>query len=306
VQIFRASGATRELIPALLNLAILRRQASRLDDSIAAAEEAERIARATGHRRLLSRSISEIGITLQESGRHREALARQEEALAIAEEIGDLSMQAVALNACGTMQVELGGTELARTLLERGVALARRAGNAMDEALLLGNLGVAELLLGRPGAARSAFEEALAIALRIDDAAQVASMLSSLSSVCVEVKRLDEALDYARRAVAAGSAAGEGRALAVLEMQLASVLGRMGDPAALGMLRQVRSRLASAGDPYTVMACLCEEARVLVASGLAADEELAHAERIAAALGLEETSELVKTVHELRDAARAR
>jgi tetratricopeptide (TPR) repeat protein len=137
--------------------------------------------------------------------------------------------------------------------LTRGVADARAAGDRRLEMLALRELGGdVPVAHGLPISYCAAnLESGLRIAESLGDRASEAQLLSRLAIIAANRLRLDAALDYAMRAVAAGRAAADDQALAAGLDGLKLVYLSLGDTSSLaGVIAELDPLLRRVGDLF--------------------------------------------------------
>ena len=144
-----------------------------------------------------------------------DAIALSTQALEAAERGGDAEVRARALVVRARAREAAGANEAALADLTEGLASARAAGDRRLEMLALRYLGGDFSASRALPVATSYLETGLRIAISLGDRASEADLLARLTIIAETRLRLDAALEYARRAVIAGRAAADERALAV-------------------------------------------------------------------------------------------
>jgi tetratricopeptide (TPR) repeat protein len=164
-----------------------------------------------------------------------DAAALATQALAAAERIGSTEVSARALVLRGRAYEAADAAAAAFADLTRGVADARAAGDRRLEMLALRELGGdVPVAHGLPiSYCASHLESGLRIAESLGDRASEAQLLSRLAIIAANRLRLDAALDYGLRAVAAGRAAADDQALAAGLDGLKLVYLSLGDTSGL-------------------------------------------------------------------------
>ena len=151
-----------------------------------AASRAAAAAQAQGARHLLARARFEEGSNLQNIGRMDEALAALEEAERLFEEAGDLRGMAGSMNNRALVIAGRGDLDGAEKLSNEALAAYKSIGNLSGEALMLGNLGNIEYFRGNLGAARRRWEETLPTYREINEKVGEGQMLNNIASVLGE------------------------------------------------------------------------------------------------------------------------
>ena len=180
-----------------------------------------------------------------------DAIALSTQALDAAERSGNAEARARALVVRARAREAAGANDAALADLAEGLAGARAVGDRRLEMLALRYLsGDFAATRGLP-AATSHAETGLRIAMSLGDRASEADLLARLTIIAGFQLRLDAALDYARRAVAAGRAAADERALAAgldaLKIACLNVGDAQGQAAALAELKPLLRRLDDLG-----------------------------------------------------------
>ncbi len=176
-----------------------------------------------------------------------DAIALSTQALDAAERGGDAEVRARALVVRARAREAAGANDPALADLTEGLASARAVGDRRLEMLVLrylgGDLGATRGL----AVATSYLETGLRIAMSLGDRASEADLLARLTVISGFRLRLDAALDYGRRAVAAGRASADEQALAAgldgLKIACLNVGDADGLAAVLAELRPLLRRL---------------------------------------------------------------
>jgi DNA-binding SARP family transcriptional activator/tetratricopeptide (TPR) repeat protein len=182
-----------------------------------------------------------------------DAAALATQALGAAERIGSTEVSARALVLRGRAYEAADAAAAAFADLTRGVADARAAGDRRLEMLALRELGGdVPVAHGLPISYCAAhLESGLRIAESLGDRASEAQLLSRLAIIAANRLRLDAALDYALRAVAAGRAAADDQALAAGLDGLKLVYLSLGDTSSLGgVIAELDPLLHRVGDLF--------------------------------------------------------
>ena len=182
-----------------------------------------------------------------------DAAALATQALAAGERVADAEVSARALVLRGRALEAVGAHAAALADLTRGADGARAAGDRRLEMLALRELGGdVPVTLGLPVSYYAAnLESGLRIAESLGDRASEANMLSRLAIIAGNRLRLDAALDYGLRAVAAGRAAADDQALAAGLDGLKFAYLSVGDTSALAdVLAELGPLLRRLGDLF--------------------------------------------------------
>jgi DNA-binding SARP family transcriptional activator len=198
-----------------------------------------------------------------------DAAALATRALDAAERAEDDEVRARALVLRGRAREAAGAHDAALPDLTRGAASARAAGDRRLEMLALRELGGdVPASHGLPVTSyTSNLERGLRIAESLGDRPSQADLLSRLAVVAANRLRLDSALDYGLRAVAAGRASADEHALAMGLDGLKTVYFNLGDAAGLAaVLAELGPLLRRLGDLFRLQWTEFESAFVFVAA----------------------------------------
>jgi DNA-binding SARP family transcriptional activator len=198
-----------------------------------------------------------------------DAAALATQALEAAGRIGNTEISARALVLRGRAHEAAGDMAAAYADLTRGTADARAAGDRRLEMLALRELGGdVPVSQGLPISTCAAhLESGLHIAGSLGDRASEARMLSRLAIIAANQLRLDAALDYGLRAVAAGRAAADDQALAAGLDGLKLVDLSLGNISAMAaVLAELDPLLRRLGDLFRLQWAAFEGAFLLVAA----------------------------------------
>ena len=182
-----------------------------------------------------------------------DAAALATQAFDAAERVSDVEVSARALLLRGRAHEATGAIAAALTDLTQGADGARAAGDRRLEMLALRELGGDVPVSGGLPISYCAvhLERGLRIAESLGDRASEANMLSRLAIIAANQLRLDVALDYGLRGVAAGRAAADDRALAAGLDGLKTVYLNLGDTGALtDVLAELNPLLRRRGDLF--------------------------------------------------------
>ena len=196
------------------------------------------------------------------------ALATQ--ALEAAERAGDLEVGARARVIRGRAHEGVAAVSSALADFSAGAAAARAAGDQRLEMLALRHLGGdVPVAHGMPtGYCESHLARGLRLAELLGDQAAAADLLARLAIIATNTLRFDRALEYGRRAVAAGRAAGDDQALAAGLDGLKTAhayLGHVGPLASV--LDELEPLLRRQGDLFRLQHAVFESAFVPLAAG---------------------------------------
>ena len=198
-----------------------------------------------------------------------DAVALATRALDAAERAEDDEVRARALVLRGRAREAAGAHDAALPDLTRGAAGARAAGDRRLEMLALRELGGdVPASHGLPVTSyTSNLERGLRIAESLGDRPSQADLLSRLAVVAANRLRLDSALDYGLRAVAAGRASADEHALAMGLDGLKTAYFNLGDAASLAaVLAELGPLLRRLGDLFRLQWTEFESAFVFVAA----------------------------------------
>ena len=196
------------------------------------------------------------------------ALATQ--ALEAAERAGDLEVGARARVIRGRAHEGAAAVAAALADFSAGAAAARAAGDQRLEMLALRHLGGdAPVAHGMPtGYCESHLARGLRLAELLGDQAAAADLLARLAIIATNTLRFDRALEYGRRAVAAGRAAGDDQALAAGLDGLKTAHAFLGHAGALAdVLDELEPLLRRQGDLFRLQHAVFESAFVPLAAG---------------------------------------
>ncbi len=204
-------------------------------------------------------------------------------ALEAGERVADAEVSARALVLRGRALEATGAHAAALADLTRGADGARAAGDRRLEMLALRELGGdVPVSRGKPiSYYASNLESGLRIAQSLGDRASEANMLSRLAVIAANRLHLDAALDYGRRAVAAGRVAADDQALAAGLDGLKLACLSLGDTRALAdVLAELIPLLRHRGDLFLLQWAVFEGAFLAIAAadwdqaGAAVDEAI--------------------------------
>jgi len=196
-----------------------------------------------------------------------DAIALSTQALDAAERSADAEARARALVVRARARQAAGANDAALVDLAEGLAAARAAGDRRLEMLALRQLGGDFPATRDLPTATSYVETGLRLALSLGDRASEADLLARLAIIAVWRLRLDAALEYGRRAVAAGRASGDEHALAAGLDGLKIACLNVGDAQGLAaVLAELKPLLRRQGDLYRLQWAEFESAFPFIAS----------------------------------------
>ena len=196
------------------------------------------------------------------------ALATQ--ALEAAERAGDLEVGARARVIRGRAHEGAAAVSAALADFSAGAAAARAAGDQRLEMLALRQLGGdVPVAHGMPtGYCESHLARGLRLAELLGDQAAAADLLARLAIIATNTLRFDRALEYGRRAVAAGRAARDDQALAAALDGLKTAHAYLGHAGPLAdVLDELEPLLRRQGDLFRLQHAVFESAFVPLAAG---------------------------------------
>jgi tetratricopeptide (TPR) repeat protein len=150
-------------------------------DSLAASQEAERLAKAARLDGLVAKANYASSWVQLQWANYGEARRLSEQALASVRKSGNRALEASLLSGLGLIRRAEGDYYAARKYAEEAVALDQSVGDLAGLPSLLGNLGVGLVTLGDYAAAKEVFEKALAISREVGSRVNTGSELINLS-----------------------------------------------------------------------------------------------------------------------------
>ena len=187
-----------------------------------------------------------------------------------AERVGDLEIRGRALVIRGRANEARANYEDAVADLQGAVATAYAIGDQRLEMVALRALGGdAQIALGRPSVdATTHVHRGLRIAMSIGDRAMEADLLARLAIIATNALTFDVAVDYSRRAVSAGRASGDDKALAAALDGRKTSLAYVGEIAELvPVLDELEPLLRRLGDLFRLHWTVFEAGLPAVAAG---------------------------------------
>jgi tetratricopeptide (TPR) repeat protein len=179
---------------ALDNLGAALRRARRLEEAIAAHQDAVAICRETGDRHGESMALNNLGEALREASRLEEAIAAHQDAVAICRETGDRHGEGRAVDNLGVVLGKAGGLEEAIAAHQDAVAICRETGDRHGESMALNNLGEALREARRLEEAITAHQAAAAIYRETGYRHGEGIAMDNLGAALREARRLEEAI----------------------------------------------------------------------------------------------------------------
>jgi DNA-binding SARP family transcriptional activator len=196
-----------------------------------------------------------------------DAITLSTQALDAADRGGDIEVRARALVVRARARDAAGANDAALADLAEGLASARAAGDRRLEMLALRYLGGDFAATRGLPVATSYLETGLRIAMSLGDRASEADLLARLAVIAEIRLRLDAALEYGRRAVAAGRASADERALASGLDGLKGACVHIGDAVGLAaVLVELKPLLVRLGDPARLQWAEFDSAFVFIAA----------------------------------------
>lgn len=263
----RAAGALHDLVPLLCDEASKLAIAD-LEQALEATEWLLEVANETGDARLRAGAGRARAQSLAWANRHDEALAMARTAIEIA---GDAGLTVEVARARMAMMQVLDRMGRSDEAMQAGEA-AREAFSAADEPILAAraeaNLGIANRMQNRPDVALEHFDRARAVLG--SDPVVAAQIDSNRAEALLELNEFAEAERAFESALAAFRGAGVGRAVAIVEGNLADLMSRQGRlPRALLHFEQARRVLESDGAaPGDIARIEAEQAEAFAQAGL--------------------------------------
>jgi tetratricopeptide (TPR) repeat protein len=165
-------------------------------------------------------------------------------ALEAAQREQDASAEATLLGTLGVLQRDRGAHEDAERLLTRAAAISHRIGDLPGEALQVAGIGILQLRLGHFQAAYDNFAQARELSVDAADEKLYAAITNNLSSMCVELGRVDEAIHLATEALAAYRRLRHPQVESLANLNMGRALLQKGQPAEAVRYLQTALRLS--------------------------------------------------------------
>lgn len=164
-------------------------------------DEALTISRTTGNRKAQARVLNQQGTSHGRAGDGEVAVASFEEALELARATGYRTLEWVLNNNLGITYKNLGEFERALDAYRSGLSYATDTGNTEARAILLNNMGNLERLLGNHEGSLALQKEALALSQEVGIEEHVARSLNTIGQAHYWLGDYDRALDHHRRSL---------------------------------------------------------------------------------------------------------
>ena len=179
------------------------RDLGRLDEAATAYEEAIRRGEKRGGERDVAVGKGQLGTVRLLQGRHQEALEAYQEARERFTKLGEPGSVAVSWHQTGMVYQEAGKPEAAEDAYRKSLAIEVQLGNVAGQARTLGQLGILyDDHLGRTEEAVAFLRQAADKYIEIGDVAGEGRQRSNLADSLRKLRRLDEARQEVRRAIA--------------------------------------------------------------------------------------------------------
>ena len=169
LELFRACGATREVVFALAELCLLAGARQDLDEAERLALEAVGLARTLGDARAVSGALNSLAGVAQDRGDYDRVRALYAESLALRRSLQDPLLVANTAYNLGLAAMLAGDLGTATEALEESLALARELGEAIYTAGAACGLGEVALARGETAAAFELLSESLALYTELGD-----------------------------------------------------------------------------------------------------------------------------------------
>jgi len=166
----------------------------------------------TSQQRTLREEAMQLNLaakTASDEGRQHEALADYEKALLIFRQLGDRRMEGRCLLNMSGAEALLGESQSALSRLAQASEVADRCRDQVAQVAIAINRGYALEDLGDFETERTVLTEGLAIARAIDDRSGEGMLLTSLTSLSLNLSRLDDAEAYAKESLRLGDELGD-------------------------------------------------------------------------------------------------
>jgi tetratricopeptide (TPR) repeat protein len=232
--------------------------------------------------------LNNLGVAATIEGRWDEAIASFEQSRAARDKAGDVVGAATASNNIGEVLLSQGHIVEAEAIFKDALRVWRAAHYPIGVAVATSALGLAATRAGRAveseallNEALDAFRELRAESFVVETKARLAEQALMSGDDPIARQRITEALEYAARVD------GVGEANAALHRLLGEVHARAGEPEAAVQSFEESVRVARAiNADYEVALTLDALARLRIAQGQPADEELRQAREIQQRLGI--------------------
>ncbi|MCB9688952.1 MAG: tetratricopeptide repeat protein [Alphaproteobacteria bacterium] len=232
----RRSGSADQLATELTNLGLALRERGDSQEARRVTDEALGIQRELGNRRMVAVLLSQRASIRRQVGDTDGSVEDVTEARNIHRELGARLHEAITLGNLARLLRALGRVEESVARHREGVALLRALDVPRSLLLALNGLGVSLQVGGDLAAAEAAYREALAIGERIAHVELAAVASANLSSVLVDLGRLEEADARLLTDLERFQDSRRSSQLQLHRMEIALLEGRPDDALALGAL----------------------------------------------------------------------
>lgn len=205
----RLIGDNSNMGKALNTLGIGLWRTRRLDEAIAACQNAVAIFAESGQRHWEGRAQTNLGIALREANKLDEAIGAHRKAVAIFRQVGDRRYEAVALTNLGSALRNAGRSADAVAVCRSAAVIFHDIGDLTDEGSVLGSLGRALISTHDFEGAVAAHRRAISNFEVLDDVFSVARAKIDLGVALQHAKLVDDAIRTLREAVLVFRGAGD-------------------------------------------------------------------------------------------------
>jgi tetratricopeptide (TPR) repeat protein len=247
--VFQEIGDQRGQARAANGLGVVRLFAHHIDQALACFEKALELARELDHRAFIGFFTRNLGWALLSRGDLEQAEPLLRQSAALLQASGESLEQAEALTLLAAVLRGSGRIEQARDVAERALAIAGEFDGTLFEALGLLELGRIELAQRDATEALAYLQQAAALFWRVGRPDLQAVAWDATGVAYLALKRVEEAVDFHRRAVATHRVRGDQWQLALSLANLADALTCGGDPQAREHRREAARLLAGYSDP---------------------------------------------------------
>lgn len=203
--IFQKNNSMRNTlqgVKAYIAMAEALQYLGKLDESLNAIKEGERIVRTFKHefptndlQQINAFLLYQKGSVLQKKGDLDQAMNYHWQALTIRERIGNKYDIAASLNSIGMIYDLMGDWDRALEYYQQSLTLRNEIGNKLDIAISLNNIGVVYLLKGQMNQALDLYEQSLALFEQLGNKQYIAGSLTNIGIIHRVKGNLDLALD---------------------------------------------------------------------------------------------------------------
>ncbi len=249
IELYEGNPPDGHLGLAYRNLGDVYKALQQMDDGVRALEQALRIFREIGSELDVSRVQHNLGTLYSTAGDFRAGLRYFRQSLHTKRRLNETSGVAKTLNTISVIYGFMGRMARCIRVQQISLKLKRELGDAAEIGSSLNNLGYCYYLMGAQGKAIEALTESLEINRRIGSKTEILHNLDSLSSTMIVAGRLKDSLQYIREGVSIAAAIDDKPHTGQFNLNLATVLRRMGRFGEAGQtLLKVRSLLESFDD----------------------------------------------------------